>query len=318
MNLHENKKLFSDAVLAASEQLCISPVYVEKDYWITRSLKFLAQSTIAITVVLKGETSLSKGYKIGNRFSEDIDIAICNSDIMTGNQLKTLMKRIAKEMTFGMEEVDFPGVTSKGSRYYKAMYTYPNVLGKAVNRAEHIGQLMVKINGFANSQPYVSKEIECFISVFLRAVGSKEIIEEYGLAPFALNVLDKRQTLIEKLASLIRFSFSDNYIYDMVAKIRHFYDLYFLMQDEECGDYIASERFRSDFATLLEHDRAIFDKPEGWNSREIGESPLLKDFAGVWVSLKETYQRELPALTCSEIPQENDVAESFKMLLSQI
>ena len=93
---------------------------------------------------------------------------------------------------------------------------------------------------------------------------------------------------------------------------------HFLMQDEECGDYIASERFRSDFATLLEHDRAIFDKPEGWNSREIGESPLLKDFAGVWASLKETYQRELPALTCSEIPQENDVAESFKMLLSQI
>ena len=96
MNLHENKKLFADAVLAASEQLCISPVYVEKDYWITRSLKFLAQSSNAITAVLKGETSLSKCYRIGNRFSEDIDIAICNSDIMTGNQLKTLMKGLPR------------------------------------------------------------------------------------------------------------------------------------------------------------------------------------------------------------------------------
>ena len=43
MNLHENKKLFTDAVLAAAEQLDIKAVYIEKDYWITRSLKLMAQ-----------------------------------------------------------------------------------------------------------------------------------------------------------------------------------------------------------------------------------------------------------------------------------
>ncbi len=44
MNLHENKKMFTDAVLAASEQLHIKTVYIEKDYWITRSLKLMAQN----------------------------------------------------------------------------------------------------------------------------------------------------------------------------------------------------------------------------------------------------------------------------------
>ena len=44
MNLHENKKLFTNAVFAASEQLDIRPVYIEKDYWITRSLKLMAQN----------------------------------------------------------------------------------------------------------------------------------------------------------------------------------------------------------------------------------------------------------------------------------
>lgn len=44
MNLHENKKLFTDAVLATSEYLDIRPVYIEKDYWITRSLKLMAQN----------------------------------------------------------------------------------------------------------------------------------------------------------------------------------------------------------------------------------------------------------------------------------
>lgn len=47
MNLHENKKLFTDAVLAAAEQLDIKAVYIEKDYWITRSLKLMAQDSNA-------------------------------------------------------------------------------------------------------------------------------------------------------------------------------------------------------------------------------------------------------------------------------
>lgn len=312
MNLHENKKLFTDAVLAASEQLDIRPVYIEKDYWITRSLKMMARNESAQRAIFKGGTSLSKGYRIGNRFSEDIDIAISDADAMTGNQLKTLIKRIAKEMTVGMEEVDVPGVTSKGSRYYKAMYSYPNVLGKAIKETVNIGQLLVEINSFANPYPYVSKELDCFISEFLRATGNDSIIAEYGMEPFVVNILDKRQTLTEKLVSLIRFSFSENCIYDIAAKIRHFYDLHFLLQDEECAAYIASERFRDDFTSLMDHDRAMFEKPQGWNSIPVGESPLLTNFDGLWKELKETYLRELPAIAFSEIPSEGDVAESFR------
>ncbi len=318
MNLHENKNLFKDAVLAASEFLGISPIYVEKDYWITRSLKLLAQNETAGKAVFKGGSSLSKGYKIGNRFSEDIDIVVSDEDAVTGNQLKTLIKKIAKDITLGMDEVVLPGVTSKGTRYYKALYAYPDILGKAFRGTVGIGQLMVKINSFANPHQYVSKEVDCFIREFLSATGNDDIICEYGLEPFALNVLDKRQTLIEKLAALIRFSFSDNYIYDMAAKIRHFHDLHFLLQDKECAAYIESEQFRNDFTALLEHDRAIFNEPEGWSTKALNESPLLTDFSGIWGRLRETYKRELPAITFSEIPQENDVAESFIRLIGKI
>lgn len=41
MNLHEDKKLFADAVLATAQYLDINPIFVEKNYWITRSLKML-------------------------------------------------------------------------------------------------------------------------------------------------------------------------------------------------------------------------------------------------------------------------------------
>ena len=60
-------------------------------------------------------------------------------------------------MTSGLEEVVVPGVTSKGSRYYKAMYSYPNALDKAIKEIVNIGQLLVEINSFANPLLFVGK-----------------------------------------------------------------------------------------------------------------------------------------------------------------
>ena len=187
MNLHENKKLFTDAVLAASEYLDIRPVYIEKDYWITRSLKLMLQNSDADKAIFKGGTSLSKAHKIGNRFSEDIDIAISGGDSLIGNQSKMLIKKIAKEMTSGLEEIVMSGVTSKGSRYYKAIYSYPNTLGKSIKETVNIGQLLVEINSFANPYPYVSKNIDCFIAQFFRLTNNETLIEQYGLQEFSLN-----------------------------------------------------------------------------------------------------------------------------------
>lgn len=318
MNLHENKKLFTDAVLAASEYLDIRPVYIEKDYWITRSLKLMAQNPKSDKAIFKGGTSLSKAHKIGNRFSEDIDIAISDGDSLNGNQSKMIIKRIAKEMTSGLEEVVVPGVTSKGSRYYKAMYSYPNVLGKSIKETVNIGQLLVEINSFANPYPYVSKSIDCFIAQFFRQTNNEDLIKQYGLGEFSLNVLDKRQTLTEKLVSLIRFSLSDTYIYDLASKIRHFYDLHYLLQDEECANYLQSKQFKIDFNSLLKHDRETFDKPDGWNGMQIRQSPLLSDFTAIWSSLKGTYLKELPAIAFSEIPSEDAVAKSFEVIIYKI
>lgn len=81
MNLHENKELFSDIIDAASRSksdggLGILSLFIEKDYWITRSLQLMSRADSADRTVFKGGTSLTKGYGIGNRFSEDIDIPI--------------------------------------------------------------------------------------------------------------------------------------------------------------------------------------------------------------------------------------------------
>ena len=81
MNLHENKELFANAVLAASQSkedggLGVKQIFIEKDYWISRSLKMLSQSRDVDLAVFKGGTSISKAYGLGSRFSEDIDLIL--------------------------------------------------------------------------------------------------------------------------------------------------------------------------------------------------------------------------------------------------
>ena len=76
--------------------------------------------------------------------------------------------------------------------------------------------------------------------------------------------------------------------------------------------------FKKQFDTILEHDRAIFEDPEGWHTKEISESPLVNDFTTVWQQLKEKYQTELSALAYRPIPDENDVAECFEELIIRI
>jgi Domain of unknown function (DUF1814). len=71
--LHNHSE-FGELIRIVGNDLSIEPALVEKDYWIMHCLYGLQQ--LGFTFELKGGTSLSKGYGIINRFSEDIDIRI--------------------------------------------------------------------------------------------------------------------------------------------------------------------------------------------------------------------------------------------------
>jgi len=126
MNLHTDTKLFSDTVRATAQHTGIREVFVEKDYWITLVLFQLAQSNYASQMVFKGGTSLSKGYGLINRFSEDVDIAIVSGENESGNEVKTIIRAVEKEMTAGLTEKHVEGVSSKGSRFRKSLFKYPS------------------------------------------------------------------------------------------------------------------------------------------------------------------------------------------------
>lgn len=71
--LHRHRD-YPDLIRTLSDTMGIAPDLVEKDYWIMHCLYGLQRQGYQFE--LKGGTSLSKGYGIIRRFSEDIDLRI--------------------------------------------------------------------------------------------------------------------------------------------------------------------------------------------------------------------------------------------------
>ena len=260
-----------------------------------------------------GRASLSKGYRLIDRFSEDVDLAIVNTTHKTGNEIKTIIRHLEKEITGELTEFQEEGITSKGSRYRKSLFRYPSIQKNDPNN-----RLIVEINSFANPIPFQKRIIQSMLFDFLDQTNNQLFIDEHLLHPFEINILNKEQTLLEKLVSLIRFSLDQDPVPSVSSKIRHFYDLYFLAKDDDCYQCIQSDTFKQQFLTLLEHDKMMFDEPTGWGNRAVSESPLIHNFDSIWSKLKEQYQSELSALAYRPIPDEKDVAQIFIRLSQRI
>ena len=69
MKLHENTKLFTDAIRATAQRMEILDIYIEKDYWVCYALHLIYNSKFKDEVVFKGGTALSKCFDIIERFS---------------------------------------------------------------------------------------------------------------------------------------------------------------------------------------------------------------------------------------------------------
>jgi predicted nucleotidyltransferase component of viral defense system len=307
MNLHQHTEDFIELVKLSAKHFNIATEFIEKDYWITLILYRLSQSANRENAVFKGGTSLTKGYQLINRFSEDIDLAMINENL-SGNALKTKIRAIEKEITAELTEIVEPHITSKGSMYRKSLFSYPSIITNITNTPKRI---IVEINAFANPYPFVQQKVTSFIAEYLNITNQKEAIESYELQAFSLNVLDKRRTMVEKLVSLFRVSFSEDATKAIASKIRHFYDLYYLANDAECAEYIQSPDFQKDLFELLIHDQKAFDEPEGWQTKSISDSSLVTNFPAIWDNVRFVYQNELAQLSYGEIPDEKLVAESF-------
>ncbi len=119
MTLLRDDPDFVTAVERAAIAVGEEAAFVEKDYWVTQVLRALA-ATQDGGFVLKGGTSLSKGYGIINRFSEDVDVLLVRevgqSARTVEDRLRAVTDAVAAQLRLPWAPARDPGLGQHTSR----------------------------------------------------------------------------------------------------------------------------------------------------------------------------------------------------------
>lgn len=298
MNLH-TKTEFKDAIQAASEKLGLREVFIEKDYWVTLMLYRLSKSNHFNKVVFKGGTSLSKAYNMIKRFSEDVDLAILSNGL-NGSQIKTLIEEVSKELSnLPFAEKNDPSITSKKGNIRRTLHEYPKSKTSLVYGIVR-EEVLLEINSFNEPTPFEALSITSYIHDFLKTNEQEDLISEYELEPFKINVLSKLITFIEKILSLSYASLEDvSQIGSQVQqRSRHFYDLSLLFKDDKIKNFLKDARAIEKLRQIRAEETVA--SRTRWVSIKLKDSPLFKDLKSSIKTIEGYYATELGQLLFKE------------------
>lgn len=219
--LHNDKEIFKDIINATSYDMGIHSSIIEKDYFVSLLLKEINKNYPDI--IFKGGTSLSKCFKIINRFSEDIDIGI-NADKATEGMRKNLKQAIKTSIEGLGLVLDNSNEIMTRTYFNKYQITYP-ILDEAVTQIKPY--LYVETAVFMKPFPYEIKEADTYIYRYLKKINKYGIIKEFDLYPFEVKVQSLTRTFIDKI-----FALGDYYLTKNQQRTsRHIYDLHKLLPE---------------------------------------------------------------------------------------
>ena len=269
--LHRDRQLFKDVIDVTVYQTGVSAAVVEKDYYVTMILKYLAEKFDFI--VFKGGTSLSKCHKVIERFSEDIDLTIDTS--LTQGQKKMVKAAIVEIVELmGLEIVNQEDIRSRRD-YNCYAIAYNSVLPSIVETVQPT--VLVETSYIAVSFPTNVLKVGNYIGETLEEE-AQALVEKYSLAPFEMKVQGIDRTLVDKV-----FALCDYYLLDNVKKhSRHIYDIYKLLPLIAIND---------EYKALVEEVRAIREKSSVCPSarNEVDISSILKEMIDLAI-YKDDYE----------------------------
>lgn len=316
MILHENTTLFREAVRFTAEQMGILDIYVEKDYWVTKALNLIFSDPIGIEVVFKGGTALSKCYGLIERFSEDIDLVVLSREGESGSKLKAKLKAIYNVVEKVMPEIEIKGVTNKLGMIRKTAHEYP--IGFSGKFGQVRDKVILESSTLGHYEPFHEQTINSFIYDMMKSTNQNELIADYRLEPFTVQVLDVKRTVCEKILSLVRFSYSENPIPDLKLKIRHLYDLHRILGLEEIKTFISSPDFELMINRVGQDDVSGYRNNNGWLNYHPKEAMIFGDTDWVWEELESTYTKDFRGLVYGEFPLPEQVFSTLKILAERM
>lgn len=312
MNLHEDNEAFAELVEVAAEFIGLPQVYVEKDYWVTKALKYLSESIHVNEVVFKGGTSLSKAYRLINRFSEDIDLAVFSGD-KSDSARKKLLKNVESTVAQGLDFLENDDRESKGSRFRKTVYQYSRRID-GENFGQASPELLIEVNAFTHPEPFEVRELHTFIAEVLAEKGQTDLITQFGLEGFSINVLSVKRTLVEKMLGVIKDSYNDDPAAKLADRIRHLYDICMILREKEHRNFVESDDFKALSDLCIEEEKAGNFEYSDCFKNPLVEAPLFSDFASWRTSLDRTYKGAFSDLVYGDLPDMEEIADALAFL----
>lgn len=228
MNLHHDKESFTELIIGAANELAIPTNVIEKDYYVTITLKALAEKTKDL--VFKGGTSLTKCYQLLDRFSEDIDLSYAAVSGMPGEskkkQLKNNIVSTMEKFGFTINNLD----TTKSRRNYNCYRAnYPSIYEQSgILKSELVIETYVAMLPF----PTTKRMVDNYIYRFLNKINRLDLAETYDLMPFGITTQTIERTLVDKV-----FALCDYYMQGMTERhSRHLYDIHKIVETVGISD----------------------------------------------------------------------------------
>ncbi len=264
-NLPEKERVI--IINQVSEQSGLIPAVIEKDLWVMIALRAIFNTEIKNHLVFKGGTSLSKAWKIIERFSEDIDLAIDRSFFgfngdLTRSQIKNLRKASCKYINEKFQYILADKLKEQGIKEFKISVlefkesdTDPLAIElkykSLIEKQEYLQpRILIEISSRSLKEPYKNRSLKSLIS------------ETYPDSNFADTSIDiptvlPTRTLLEKIFLLHEeFQKPKSRKINSHRMTRHLYDISRLMDTRFLDQAINDNDL---YQTIISH-RSIFTK----------------------------------------------------------
>jgi hypothetical protein len=258
---------FAAGITEAASRLRVTRAFVEKDYWVTQVLRAL-HLVFPGQFLLKGGTSLSKGYAIIDRFSEDLDILVVprndHSASTAEARLRAMVTGTAAALELPWEELRTPGRGVTASRGDLIRYVLTEG-APGSSTGIRLGEVLLETGFSGGPEPSEMCEVTTLVGRALEIPpGDYE-----DLVSFDLRMLDPRRTLIEKCAALHHLAsiWTEEKLPANTRFGRHYYDIYQLLGHQRTVEGLAD---REEFRVIVEdvarisanHFGAVTPRPE--------------------------------------------------------
>ena len=248
-NYLHNHPEFDDLVRTVGREKGLDASLVTKDYWIMHVLYGLTKGGFKFQ--LKGGTSLSKGFEIINRFSEDIDIRIeppLEMNVRTGkNQEEKAQcesRRIFYDWLAGEIKIDGIEKVERDTAFDDEKYRsggirlhYPSA-GSAIEGLKP--GILLEV-GFDQVTP--NKPLQ--ICSWALAFAQEKKMAVHDNTAMDIHCYDPRYTFVEKLQTIAKKYNQHQSTKALPSNfIRHYYDVMCLLEVKEVRDFIGTEAYQ--------------------------------------------------------------------------